>query len=915
MFLQAASMKSLRSLKFHIPVVTGMMVLAQCILAPPAAATPGNDHVSRAQVLASSGKAALESDNGNAAFNDYEECRKLLDQPELAPNLLLAECIDGLGRASKVLAHFKDAMPYYQRALAMREQLDGADSASVAASLNNIAMLHLEAGNHGEGRPLLERTVAIYRKIEGETALNTALARLNLGQIRRAVGDYQGALQDFQETLHILQIHHPDQQKAITLAMLRLAGVQIALGNLEPAYGIYQARLAILRRMGPGSRTDVGTTLANMAEIERRMGRHTAAIDLLRQAMEHHDQVAPEDKLNFAALHYNMGNNLRSLRQYEPAIEEFRKAIAVREQMQGKWHARLSILWRALGIVEFEKGDSEKALAAIQKGAAIALANDLPEPQADMYEALAKVMYREHPAVSSYLGKISVNRYQHLIANVAGSGKGLHRGYVADNVKVFRTLAEILLKQSRIDEAQQVIASLRAWEYAEFTNTATAATPVPLLPNEMEWDVQLQNPTNQLRTANLARQKASEQFEKSKSTKDARALAEAETQLDLAEATWRAQFEHILVQAKNVPLATAATAVATDSLPPSNTAYLQYFFGPTTGFGIVSTRADKHVFELAESRSALAKRVTDFRQLIAQRRLDPTPMAEELHRTLIAPVLNALGNTTTLLIAPDEELRYLPFAALRHQGHYLVEQFELGIGNGKASAAPGRQTWKLALFGNSEQQPDYPALPNVPQELRGIASIKAKQLTSEQFLNQKFNRANLNQSLSGGYNAVHLATHFVFRPGGENDSFLLLGDGSKMTLKDWRNSTADFRQVDLITLSACETAVDSKNAFGAEIDGLGTLLRAKGARSVVATLWPVDDTGTSRFMPKFYAALAQGKSKAEALRMAQVAFVKQGSSQRTHALRGAIRTDETPMTTDHNHPYYWAPFILLGDWR
>jgi len=178
---------------------------------------------------------------------------------------------------------------------------------------------------------------------------------------------------------------------------------------------------------------------------------------------------------------------------------------------------------------------------------------------------------------------------------------------------------------------------------------------------------------------------------------------------------------------------------------------------------------------------------------------------------------------------------------------------------------------------------------------------------------------------------LHIASHFRFVPGSDA-SFLLLGDGSHLTLRDIRARGLRFNHVDLLTLSACETAVGGGHGEnGLEVEGLGVLAQKQGARAVLATLWPVADASTGQLMQQFYRLRQKDSTtKAEALRQAQLMLLHGASSTRSMASgagattgeRGVIRATAgvaaPTFTTDpaqpYAHPYYWAPFILMGNW-
>src|SRR5437588_7687636 len=181
----------------------------------------------------------------------------------------------------------------------------------------------------------------------------------------------------------------------------------------------------------------------------------------------------------------------------------------------------------------------------------------------------------------------------------------------------------------------------------------------------------------------------------------------------------------------------------------------------------------------------------------------------------------------------------------------------------------------------------------------------------------------------GRYPLVHIASHFSFKPGNEADSFLLLGNGDRLTL-DKINMTAGgkfFYKVELLTLSACDTATGS-NANGKEVEGFAVLAQRQGAQAVLATLWPVADKSTQQLMGRFYQFRVRNHlTKAESLRKAQMVLLNGNAEQRKSVdnrsslnpgaagPRDLIPRFVIDPAAPFAHPYFWAPFILIGNWR
>ena len=169
----------------------------------------------------------------------------------------------------------------------------------------------------------------------------------------------------------------------------------------------------------------------------------------------------------------------------------------------------------------------------------------------------------------------------------------------------------------------------------------------------------------------------------------------------------------------------------------------------------------------------------------------------------------------------------------------------------------------------------------------------------------------------------------MFQPGDDTKSYLLLGgketggQGFHLTLAELRDEQKmDFKGIELLTLSGCQTAIGSNDSDGREVDGLGITAQRKGAKAVVATLWPVDDASVGLLMATFYKLwiTTPGMTKGEALRQAQLEVMR-GTADSSGTSRGINKAESSASTTmpssssPYANPFYWAPFILIGNWK
>jgi CHAT domain-containing protein len=315
------------------------------------------------------------------------------------------------------------------------------------------------------------------------------------------------------------------------------------------------------------------------------------------------------------------------------------------------------------------------------------------------------------------------------------------------------------------------------------------------------------------------------------------------------------------------------------------------------------------------TREQLNQAIAAFRQdLQSTRSQNVKKSASQLYDWLIKPIENdiKLAGAKQLIYAPDDQLRYIPLTALYDGKQWLIERFSVNyitaasLSNfntppkAKFRALAGAFTKGNYQFQVGNQRLNYSGLAFAGQE---VDSIAATLPGSQKLIDQAFSpQATVPQM--DDYTIVHLATHAAFVVGKPEDSFILFGNGDRIQLQDVANWSLP--NVDLVVLSACETGLGGKLGNGEEILGFAYQMQKTGARATIASLWSVDDGGTQALMSAFYSLLSTGTlTKAEALRQTQIALItgkSPGNNRRSIATSSGL-----------SHPYYWAPFILIGN--
>lgn len=303
--------------------------------------------------------------------------------------------------------------------------------------------------------------------------------------------------------------------------------------------------------------------------------------------------------------------------------------------------------------------------------------------------------------------------------------------------------------------------------------------------------------------------------------------------------------------------------------------------------------------------------------------------AQQLYNLLVRPVLPELeaSKTHTLVIASEGFLRPIPFSALHDGNQFLIEKFAMATVTGMSMtdqtlsstramsslvvglSEPGTVIDKLdpsKLMGVTQVAKanlrglnvsdsktlirDALRLPGVEDEMKSLGEIlQGKPLVNGQFTVNSFSQ----QVATGNYRILHIASHGIF--GGDASSSFILASDDVLSMNGLqsilRSDNLKRSPIELLTLSACETAEGNDRA---PLGFSGAAIKAR-ARSVLGTLWPVVDEAAQKVMTRFYGELvANNSGKALALRQAQTSLLKQAAT---------------------NHPFYWAPFTLVGNWQ
>ncbi|WP_306151975.1 CHAT domain-containing protein [Roseovarius sp. MMSF_3281] len=500
----------------------------------------------------------------------------------------------------------------------------------------------------------------------------------------------------------------------------------------------------------------------------------------------------------------------------------------------------------------------------------------------------------------------------------------------------YRRMADLLIRNDYFDEAQVILAQLKDFETYRYSGgdsgrVGAAFDPVPMS-GEQEAIM------TRIHGLPMREMIALEQRLEALPEEEADAIAEVEAKLDAA---------HLALSDSLDELSDALDAMDTDAsvdlarevssrtlrrlagrLDRLDSVAMVYSVSlpERTHFLIVTGAGTEHR-ELEIGQEALTRDIEDLRAALGNPRMDPAPAAEAFYKAVWAPVeeaLDVLPADGQVLLVLDGVMRYVPVAALRDARGWLVERrnyvtFTPASRDLLLDDEP-LEDLEVEALGASRGGDGFEPLPYVRQELESIVGIEGKQaaiLPGRAWLDDRFDAGTLETALESGAPIVHVATHFDLTES-EDTSRLLLGNGETVSIaelkKGARRGRFDFADVHMLVLSACRTGVGN----GSELESLATEMQYEGVRSVLATLWPVADVSTAAFMGRFYEQLKAGASRSEALHSTQRFFAKGANlADAGGALRGgaALQESKADAYPGVTHPFYWAGFRMIGQWR
>ncbi|MEQ9155940.1 CHAT domain-containing tetratricopeptide repeat protein [Roseitalea porphyridii] len=911
----------------------------------PGPAATAEDPLYEADRLATQAETLFMQSRYREALELFERSLALFES-ELGPDdIMVARALNGLAATHARLADYESALPFYQRSLDIFDSYYGADNTNTntATLLNNLALAYQETGRYALALPLYRRSLAIVDGLAGRER-DAAMIQRSLAMLHHGLGDHERALAMLDQAIDIYEQSPEPNDADRALFLNSLALLHSDMANHRTAISLYEQSLNLLDAADlTHDHPTIGRVLHNLATAHRELGEHDVALPMYLRSLAIRQRAFGADHTATAASLDNLALLYGETGQYALALSLHRRSLLIRETLLGPGHPHTALTLARLAALHHARGRPQAAIV---------------------------------------LGKRAVNALQSTRASIWSLEAGLRARFDDSVADTYEDLAQRLIEAGRLGEAMQVLDLLKERDAFDYLRSG-GGNDVPegqagYTKAEAQWVDAYDGISRRLGA--ISRQY--EQLQALRRTRDLneeerarrRALLDAR---DVARAAFRDQMDGLFVT-----LAAEAEAGADDDflrlsadrfeeharelrarqdtlgeLGPG-TVLIYYALTDEALVIIVTTASSQWTARAGIDRDRLRQLITlDFAGELGSPWGNPMPAARELYDAMIRPIRAQLDDygARTLMFSMQDALRYVPPAALHDGERFLIEDFAIALHSSEASdklrerfdVSDVRSDGLVAGLGTVQAHAGFSALPAVGRELDSIVidvdadgdadGVAAGTIARD----DDFDRSALHTALEDGFPVLHLATHFHFEPANQHNSFLLLGNGDRMTLTDIEDSfERRDGEIDLVTLSACQTAVGSARSDGKDIDALSAVVLGGGARSVLATLWKVADESTGDLMVDFYQMRFDGGlNKAEALRQAQLAMLRGETATIEVALGAGVPADGTPddgtirgsfnpegpsvgLTAgganaapgDTRHPFHWAPFILTGNW-
>jgi tetratricopeptide (TPR) repeat protein len=856
---------------------------------------------------------------------------------ELHPDY--ATSLSNLASAYASMADYACAEPMYKQALKIRKQALGEKHPDYATGLNNLAWLYQEMGDYARAEPMYKQALEIRKKALGEAHPDYATSLSNLAAVYDLLGDYEGAEPLYKRALEIRKKAPGDQHPDYATSLHNLAWVYQARRDYARAEPMYKQALEIRKKSLGEAHPQYATSLHNLAWLYKDMGDYAGAEPLYKQALAIRKKALGELHPDYATSLNNLALLYQSMANYAGAEPLYKQALEIRKHALGEQHPYYALSLNNLAWLYQAMRDYPRAAPLYKQALEITRRN---------FDLASSVESERQQLAMAETLRYRLDNYVKLVRAEAKYADPVYREILAwkGAVTTRQQLMRALTAQPEIapvaEKYQQVTSQLAMLSLGTPTSAQRNSwrTRIDTLQTERE---QLEVDLSAL-SAEFRRARAPVGLEQLQA-----ALPENAALVDFFEFGWdddRQLVAFLVRRGQPIGFQVLNEADEIANLVAIWRGEQDRDFGQSDAAQQAATQLRRIIWEPLQEQLVNASMVlTSPDGALARFPLAALPgrepgkyLIEEINLAVI-PVPQLLPH----LLAPREPAS-LPGKMLAlgniDYDHHLAAPVEPVVAQSGFGARRDVR-W--------EDREKFSRLEGTAGELARVRDLYEKKWGTAGLARYDGTAASeaLFRQEASRHLYIHVATHGYFAPPslvsalantshpagleriGEAshrgpvgwDPGLLSGlafaganlppqpDGDDGILTAAEVGTLNLNHCELVVLSACETGL-GQVAGGEGLLGLQRAFQVSGAKSVVASLWRVEDAATRDLMERFYANLwERDLGTLDALHEAQLWMLHEGAS------RGLKLAHGQPAQHKRLPPYYWAAFVLSGDWR
>ncbi len=800
--------------------------------------------------------------------------------------------MNNLGNVHRALGNFDEAAAHYEQSLRIFEELNDRRSAGVV--INRNGLVHFERGQYPEALEWLLRGLSISEELGNREGIATSLD--SLGNVYRAQGAYSRALDAFQRSFELRK--DIGDQYAVAESENNIGLVHFSQGDYQLAIDAFKRGLRVSGEAGVAKGLEP-EALFNIGAAAWRLGEKERALANFRESLAIADREALRtiSGMNLDAL----GQAAATQGRPEEAEKLLQRSLAIREELKDQG-----------GVVQTLNGLASLRISTRRYDDALDLARRSTEiaQKFDQFESLWEAQTLSGIA-SRRLGRTeaartvlleAVSLIERLRDEVAGPPLGRAR-FFETKLSPYHELVDLSLGDGSAEEALEMAERAKGRALAEMLQRRQWKSAFDTTDEERREERRLQS---ELRTLN-ERLSA----ERAKSSPDERRLEGLESErrarrseYEAFQVTLYARHPELRARGDTAPF---RFGEASSLVPDDSVAILEYLVAEETAYLFAITRsagvAEVEAFRLNTDRVRLAERVRRFRERLASRDLLYGAEARELYDLLLAPAARALAGKTLLVLVPDGPLWEAPFQALQDpEGRHLIESAAVAyapsltvLRESLRALRPEDGLPTLLAMGKANFEPEgLVPLPEAERQVAELGKLYGANRSSI-YLGREASEDRF-KTEAPRHRIVHVASHGILDEASPLYSHVVLSAGSNGAAEDGRLEAWELLDLELhaelVILSACETSL-GRVAPGEGIVGATWALLVAGSEATVASQWKVESTSTTTLMTRLHEELARGEGgKADLLR------------------RATLSVSRIPR---YAHPFYWAPFVLVGN--